>query len=328
MIWQCTEGILQLQGSLTQVLYSLDSKAMLADEILEELHRTDATTRALHNLQDTLRASGVHVLHAHVVEGMPVEDAETVAEADLWEILTEMLEISADTAQVCHRLHEHCLRVGWESGAGGIVSGSAAMRMWLTSAGPSPPLTQPPYHMADFRKITVAWSWWVNAAQQGGLRRVLGSRIVTSFASRLGRKLLSAGLRSWKDYAAMKRQRNAKLAIKAFRGWWERLSHGRIVLDIAILVKFLERWRNRIVTVREGRRLLSARSVKGRRNGLLQELRDIKRELADNQAAALALGAGRVQERIQQSRHQSEADALTQRVFLTHLTRELGFAQV
>ena len=66
MIWQCTEGILQLQGSLTQVLYSLDSKAMLADEILEELHRTDATTRALHNLQDTLRASGVHVLHAHV----------------------------------------------------------------------------------------------------------------------------------------------------------------------------------------------------------------------------------------------------------------------
>jgi hypothetical protein len=126
----------------------------------------------------------------------------------------------------------------------------------------------------------------------------------------------------------MKRQRNAKLAIKAFRGWWERLSHGRIVLDIAILVKFLERWRNRIVTVREGRRLLSARSVKGRRNSLLQELRDIKRELADNQAAALALGAGRVQEQIQQSRHQSEADALTQRVFLTHLTRELGFAQV
>ena len=37
MIWQCAEGILQLQGSLTQVLYSLDSKAMLADEILEEL---------------------------------------------------------------------------------------------------------------------------------------------------------------------------------------------------------------------------------------------------------------------------------------------------
>ena len=145
------------------------------------------------------------------------------------------------------------------------------------------------------------------------------------FASRLGRKLLSAGLRSWKDYAAMKRQRNAKLAMKAFRGWWERLSHNK---RIAILVKFLERWRNRIVTVREGRRLLSARSVKGRRNSLLQELRDIKRELADNQAAALALGAGRVQEQIQQSRHQSEADALTQRVFLTHLTRELGFAQV
>ncbi|MGB1601052.1 MAG: hypothetical protein ACPIOQ_50400, partial [Promethearchaeia archaeon] len=134
----------------------------------------------------------------------------------------------------------------------------------------------------------------------------------TAFASRLGRKLLSAGLRSLKDYAAIKRQRNAKLAMKAFRGWWERLSHRRI----AILVKFLQRWRNRIVTVREGRRLLSARSVKGRRNGLLQELRDIKRELADNQAAALALGAGRVQEQIQQS------------VFLTHLTRELGFAQV
>ena len=322
MIWQCTEGILQLQGSLTQVLYSLDSKAMLADEILEELHRTDATTRALHNLEETLRASGVNVLHAHVLEGMRVEDAETVAEADLWEILTEMLEFSADTAHICHRLHEHCLRVGWESGAGGIVSASAAMRMWLTSAGPSPPLTQPPYQMADLRKITVAWSWWVNAAQQGGLRRVFFNRIVTAFASRLGRKVLSAGLRSLKDYAAMKRQQNAELAMKAFRRWWKRLSDERI----AIRVKFLERWRNGIVTVRGGRRRLSARSVEGRRNGLLQELQDIKRELAENQAAALALGVGSVQQQIQQSRHQSEADALTQRVFLTHLT--LGFAQV
>ena len=181
-------------------------------------------------------------------------DLESIdPDTDLWGILTELLEVSCERRKILRRSHYRAIESAWGVPRSGIMSSSAAMRMWLRCVGPFPPLGP----CTDWKCLSLAcacWIKWTTEEVRRAQAKQVGVKLRTARASR---RFLATVFGAWQTrrnvrksvLAALRRIRFAPQA-QLFGAWSCLVRHGARedqtakARDLMRKVRALASWRS------------------------------------------------------------------------------------
>jgi hypothetical protein len=153
---------LQMKRALANLLLNLEAKAVISEEIQQEIRAAAAAKSAVLSLQDSMTSTKTCYNRHFALEDTKLIEIQSALTGILQDIQTQ----NEDRMMRLRTLHVQTINLGWEGRGNPIVTVSAALRMWMQSVGPVPP--QVPcaqyYCAANWKLVTLSFCGWLRRA--------------------------------------------------------------------------------------------------------------------------------------------------------------------